>query len=487
MPVSHGVTILKYDGFESQLLLSEVEIRGQASADELEAAVKKTDPHPQRRLVARQTFEILWWLGHVRFQDETERSGWEQTTTFKDLPTRLWIEPGGTVVEGFVDTDDLPCGECLAGGNKGAYAEFAATLLNRLIKRSGIQPRYPMPTVGRYIPEDDDAKFLQTPPPDSGEATELKGWIGRVCEILRNPKRQYLHDEIMDVLVPISDPLRYHDPQIDDALLVVMHNGLAASSKLNELENPQVSDKEKEIEIDDDSTDPAKVAKEKERDAQREQRRNEERQLRDTAFDGMKAAEKLGFHDAVNAFSELLELAKHINYGPFEADTRPLIAVASIAGRHPELRPQLAKYLTERLSTEGGSRGTPFLEAVWRGDLREVTPTLEKLADLPRPAPNPQDVRESAVEKASVILTAWRESDPLTKTKIDTLLSSVLGGGNSIPEVLRAEFEALSSEDKVNFRQFITWMRTAGASVQLRYLENTFTPHTPRPDNWFEQ
>jgi hypothetical protein len=66
-------------------------------------------------------------------------------------------------------------------------------------------------------------------------------------------------------------------------------------------------------------------------------------------------------------------------------------------------------------------------------------------------------------------------------------LSSIIGGGNAIPEVLRAEFEALSAEDKFTLRQFINWMRTAGVSVHLRYLENTFAPHTPRPDIEFER
>jgi hypothetical protein len=486
-PVRHGVTILKYDGYESQLLISELEISGEASSDEIEKAVKKTDMYPMRRLVAQQTYEILWWLRHIRLSDKTNPAGWEEASTFKELPTRFWIEPGGTIITGVItNRDEGPCGACLAKGNKGAYADFVEMLLQRLIKRSGIQHRYPMPTVGRYIARDDDAKFLHTPPPDPSNATERKRWIARHAQILRNPKRQYLHDTVMDILVPISDPLRYQDPEIDDALLAVMHEGLAAFAKLKESENAQRQEQSEEIEI--TQSDPASAAKEREREAKREKLRKQQRELRDIVFDGMTAMEKLGFHDAVVAFPELFELAKQNNIGRFAEDNRPLIATASIAGRHAELRPQLAKFLRERLSAEGGAaRGTALLEAIWRADLRELTPALEKLAALPRPTPNPNDVRESSTEKASLILDAWRETDPLTKAKIDALLSSKLGGGYSIPEVLRAEFEALSAEDKFTFRQFINWMRIAGASVQLRYLENTFAPHTPRPDIGYER
>jgi hypothetical protein len=487
-PVRHGVTILKYDGYESQLLISELEISGEAAPDEIEQAVKKTDTYPMRRLVAQQTYEILWWLRHIRLSDKTNPAGWEEASTFKELPTRFWIEPGGTIITGVItNRDDGPCGACLAQGNKGSYADFAEMLLRRLIERSGIQHRYPMPTVGHYTDRDDDAKFLHTPPPDPGNVTERKRWIARHAQILRNPKRQYLHDTVMQILVPISDPHRYQDPEIDQGLLAVMHEGLAASARLKESEDAERRDQPEEIVIDESS--PESAAKEKERKAKHETLRKQQRELRDIVFDGMEAMEKLGFHEAVVAFPELFALAKQNNIGRFAEDNRPLIAAASIAGGHPELRSQLAEYFTEKLSAadEGAARGTALLEAVWRADLRELTPALEKLAALPRPTPNPNDVRESSTEKASLILHAWRETNPLTKAKIDALLSSEIGGGNSIPEVLRAEFEALSAEDKFTFRQFVNWMRVAGASVQLRYLENTFAPHTPRPDIEYER
>lgn len=82
---------------------------------------------------------------------------------------------------------------------------------------------------------------------------------------------------------------------------------------------------------------------------------------------------------------------------------------------------------------------------------------------------------------------AWRETDPLTKTKLDIMLTGTIGGGDPIPEVLRNEFEALSSEDKATIRNFVSWMRTISVPWMRKYMENVFTPHTPRPDNPLER
>jgi hypothetical protein len=65
-PRQEGVTILRFDGHKSALLMSHVEVVGHPSRQELEGAVMKTDSHEIRRPVAQQTYEILWWLRHVR-------------------------------------------------------------------------------------------------------------------------------------------------------------------------------------------------------------------------------------------------------------------------------------------------------------------------------------------------------------------------------------------------------------------------------------
>ncbi len=81
----------------------------------------------------------------------------------------------------------------------------------------------------------------------------------------------------------------------------------------------------------------------------------------------------------------------------------------------------------------------------------------------------------------------WRETDPLTKTKLDALLTGTIAGGSYIPEVLRKEFAELPAADQLAFRQFITWMRTVDIGFSRYYLENAFTPHTPRPDVLLER
>jgi len=58
-PRAEGITLLKYEGYRSELLLSEVELEGRPSKEEVEEAVMKTDSHPLRRAVAQQIYEIL--------------------------------------------------------------------------------------------------------------------------------------------------------------------------------------------------------------------------------------------------------------------------------------------------------------------------------------------------------------------------------------------------------------------------------------------
>jgi hypothetical protein len=477
-PAEEGVTILKYDGYKSELKVSQVEIVGRTSKELLEKAVMRTDSHPVRRLVAQQTFEILWWLRHVRLEKEPNSGSGETFSTGDDFG-RFWMKPDGPVIQKARIGE--PCGQCIAAKESTTYESFADTLIRRLIQRSGIKPRYPKPKIGTHVDPDEDARFLDSPPPLPNNSGAVKPWLGRLTAILRNPKRQYLHWQVMEILVPISDPLRYDGDRINDALLEVFHRGLEIGAALKRLEAEDGFDPNRII---DDSARAEREAKASER--RRELRRTEQRRLRDVQFNALVAAGKLGFHDAQKTFRELFDLVK----GPaseMSTDDHPLIAAASIAARHPEFREELAKYLDERLSKtdEQATRGT-VIEAIWRADLRELMPQLEQMAALPRAIPNSNDLRLTSIEKASLVLMAWRETDALTKTKLDTMLTGNIGGGSSIPEVLRKEFAALSPQDQFTFRQFITWMRTVDVGWSRRYLENTFTPHTPRPDIRFE-
>lgn len=478
-----GITILKYDGYKSELLLSRVEIVGRASKKEIEAAVLKTDSHPLRRLVAQQTYEILWWLRHVRVDHETQTSS-SATYSSGDDFGRFWMKPDGPSIEKAMMGD--PCGQCIARNGIDSYETFAATLIRRLIERSGIKERYPKPQIGVHIDPDEDAKFLHKPPPKREDVEGSRRWIGRLTDILRKRERQYLYSNVMDILVPISDPLRYEDNRIDDALLEVLHHGLEAGVQLKKLEAMDQDDDFDSSKLRDPDAMEKELARQEE---ERKKRRAELRLLRHAQFEGMDAADKLGLHDAVSAFPELLRLASEdVDIVPDY--NRPLIAAASIAARHLQCRAELTADLRRRLAEthEVTVRGSPVLEAIWRGDLRELTPELERMASSTRPPPDPNDVRVSGAEKASLILTAWRETDRLTKTKLDAMLTGRIGGSGAIPEVLRTEFAALSAQDQLAFRQFINWMRTVDVPwSRCRYLENAFTPHTPRPDIAFER
>jgi hypothetical protein len=458
---AEGVTILKYDGYDSKLLISEVEIDGRPSKEEIEKAVLQTDEHRLYRAVAQQTYEILWWLRHIRFQKQPD-SFTSATLSSADDFGRFWMKPDGPTIEQAIFS--APCGQCI-DGNKDpqAYAAFADTLIRRVILRSGIKRRYPVPKIGKWKPPDADAELLDTHPPPA--QTDVKGvadYVERLCTILKNPERPHLYDPVMERLVPFSDPLRYRDKRIDDALIDLLHRGLQAKAAIKPLPDdrpePNIDDPEYEKKVN--------AWKEK-----REKARAEERKLNDLWFAGSSAATKLGMHDAVEAFGELLRLGKE--------KTISLVPAASIAGRHRELRPQLVEYLKDNLS----------LEEVWRGDLRELLPQVQQLASS-APPPNLYyrfTPEQEAAQKAAVLLATWKEPDKLTKTKLDILLIGHIGGAWSIPEVLRAEFADLSKEDQLKVRNFVTWMRTVDVPWSRRYIENAFTPHTPRPDIAFER
>ena len=84
-PPAEGLTILNYDGHNSKLLLSEVEIVGRPSSEEIKTAVMKTDSYPVSRLVAKQTYEIIWWLRHVRHATEPTGNGRRVSFLQRDL------------------------------------------------------------------------------------------------------------------------------------------------------------------------------------------------------------------------------------------------------------------------------------------------------------------------------------------------------------------------------------------------------------------
>jgi rubrerythrin len=397
------------------------------------------------------------------------------------------MKPDGPVIEQAIFGE--PCGECAAGNPAESYERFAETLIRRLIERSGIRPRYPVPKVGAYVDSDADSKFLRTEPrPKSDDPKAVHVWVDQMIEILHNPNRQYLHSEVLNRLVPISDPLRYKDSRIDAALTDILHRDLEAAAKFKPSPEPPELDPSKFQDVATLEKD-AKKYEEKEN-----KRREEERRIDNLRLTASSAAEKLGFHDAVNAFPELLRLAASPElFSPASSTKVPLswpfnqalIAASAIAGKHPELRPALIEFLKSQFAGFSDKSEMPayLLEAAWRADLRDLAPLLQEIANA-KPAHGKDTAEQSGnrLHEAQVILTAWKETDPLTKTKLDIMLTGDIGGGNSIPEVLRKEFEDLSKEDQLTIRNFVNWLRTVDVPWSRRYIEHIFTPHTPRPD-----
>ena len=455
-----GLTVLKFDGYESKLLMSQVELVGRPSKEEIESAVAKTDSHSLRPRVAQQTYEILWWLRHVRIVGKPNMYS-SGTYSSADDFGRFWMTPDGPIVERANFGE--PCGHCMGGKEYTSYEAFADTLIRRLAQRSGIRERYPIPRVVHYIDNDPDSVFYRThPPPSKDDRTATRKWVGRLLEILRNPKSDFLYWTVMETLAPIADPFRFDDERIDGVLLDVLHRCEKAAS------SPELQEKPFE------EFDSTKFRNEKELEQARKAReklRDQERLLRHRKIElesaAQTAAQKLGLRGAAPAWADVLRLA------PRDA--------APIAVRHPELRQKLVDYL-QPVNAEPQAKwpNNYVIEIIWRADLREFAPFLEELA---KKAGEPKE----EYQQAKAVLLAWKEPDPLTKTKLDIMLTGKIGGGGAIPDVLTTEFAGLSKEDQSNIRNFVSWMRTIDVPWSRRYIENYFTPHTPRPDIWIER
>ena len=160
-------------------------------------------------------------------------------------------------------------------------------------------------------------------------------------------------------------------------------------------------------------------------------------------------------------------------------------AAASIAGRHPKFRPPLIQWLKPQLKENGRTPAEPraclqrfgvdlvnshLFSRNWR--LLRLKGSIRMEWSLPRRLATP-----------TAFYWLGKRKTHFTKTKLDALLSGHFGESSfSIPEVLRAEIEALSPEQQASFRHFVIWMGTVDVPWPRRYLENIFAPHTPRPE-----
>jgi hypothetical protein len=480
----HGAIVLYYDRPRSRLSISDFQILSRPSERELEEALNQTDEHDVPVPVAQQAYEILWWLNHVH--PVGYRVGGSSFSSVDDLCDAFWMNPGGPY---FSRTFlGIPNAEDLNNEEFSSFPAFAETLLRQIIEKQGIKRKDPLPTVGHFVDINADAAFLRLhATPASEDSAVVKRWVDQMLSILRKPERYKMYLDVLYDLVPTEDPLKYKDPDIDRALLDLIHRSESAAAVHDKAAHDAEAQQKKilnEIEQGKPDIDQSK------RRALSKEHIDESSAARSIRGDAQIAAEMLGYRDQLKIFPELMKRAEQFQPGEFEFDqSNSLIGAAALAGNHPNLRPQLIQYLRTQLTNIRLSHFSPrqLFECAWRADLRELAPDLQKLA-TESPAENEQSLVYAKpgsdvnckFHAARAILTAWRETDRLTKIKLDALISGDIPRGGPIPNFMRAEFDALSANERLTFRSFITWLRKVDAPFSKENLEDVFTPHTPR-------
>ena len=445
--------------------MSQVEVVGRPLKQELERAIMKTDFHDIRRLVAQQTYEILWWLRHVRSVGTLAVRGGASSSN--DDFGRFWMKPDGPVTEKAILGE--PCDQCIDRESATWYGSFClrshpavsrtvsgsnndipfrrlAATLTMILTRYSCEPLHRRTGMIRTRRRNGSGGFwlsFKTRNEISCTTPSWNCWFRYriLCVIATNESTSRCSTSCSGARRP--------------ALLYTSLSERRSRSLMSQSFQTQRHWKRSWKRANKDETNAGwrrmtSVSGKMELDS-----------------NARIAAEKLGLRDTVNAFPDVLRLS-------------PWVA-ALMAAKHPDLKPKLVEYLQPLISDR--SPGT--IAIIWRADLREFTSWLEELASAA--PPHGQNGRPSDADDAKTVLLSWRETDALTKTKLDIMLTGKIGGGYPIPEVLRAEFDKLSNEDKAAIRNFVSWMRTIEVPWLRQYLENVFTPHTPHPDNPMER
>jgi hypothetical protein len=488
-----GVVVLHNDGARSRISLSDFQILGPPSYEEYQSALHDVDDHKIPPLVARQTYEILWWLQRTRhLGDSMNRFGFASTD---DWAETFWMRPDGPFFA-FVIFGSNPDAEGLQDKDFSTFPAFAYMLLGYVMRHQGIKPRQPLPTIGQPNDPHPEARFFRLyPQPESDDPATVKKWVAEMTAILRRPDRYKMYSDVISALVPNAYPRKYTDPKIDRALLDLLHDGEKLASG-HRVKRDEAKQKEKEM------LDQISNGNEPDEDTQHalsETAIKEQSAVWSIRSAAEEAGEMLGLRDNVSSFPKLLDHAKNPPVPDKDdiADSWPseslcLTGASELAGKHPELRSQLAPYIHAQLEAflRKTSRPDHLFDCVWRADLRNLAPDVEKLAtsspeenEDPSTALHPAPPGSGKFHAARVLLLAWREPDALTKMKLDALFNVSIAYNASAPGLLRTEFDKLSPADKAAFRKFVMWLRTNHPSSSIRSLEDAFAPHTPRPDD----
>jgi hypothetical protein len=400
-----GFTALRYSGGTSTLSYSRVKSLDNVKRTALRQAIDATRQLSLPEESARQLYETIWWLCHVRASKEPENSGFLLSTG--DGHATFWVSPDVLRKEVTLYFSDTIGDYYTNGIDESLRASFADLLLSRELEKRGADLNGATATVGRELPLSKAERFVnETKPPDPHDASASRRWIGRMVELLRNPKGAF-RDHIIDKLVPREEPSRYPDQRIDAALIEILNDAAAPAKR-----------------SDDDSF------------------------LKRWTAEA--AARALAWRDRADVFPTLMTLLR--GEGSSNSMEGILDAAALIASRHAEFRPAMIEWLGDH----------PHFDVIRRRNFRELAPMLEKQAafspdeielDMPETVAKKDPSKHS--HRARAILIDWNETDPLTKLKLDAILDGSRCCFFRLPEFMFAEYKELPPDQQKLFHEFV--------------------------------
>jgi hypothetical protein len=417
---------LESDGTTSTLRYSVVEMREFVKRSRVEAALRRTTRCDLSAEEARRLYEIIWWLGRIQFARPEQEPKTDELTASRIIAThsthgKLSVEPGGPRKREFT-LCYASLSECYYETfDNDLYAGFVDFILRDTLKRHGADLDETTAVLGEESYSSAEEKFVYTskPPPPNDPGTPK--WIERM---LRNLDK-YRYSVISD-LASLDEPLRYADPRIDEALFRVARQGLAPRPP-----NPRTGQSDFE--------------------------------------DAARAAHALATRKRAEAFPIIMQLLKGGGNEMRYSKEELLDAASLLSSAKPEFEQKLTEYLSTQLNELAKSphSSSELFESVWRANLRALTPLLEKMATA-----SPEEIEDEQgsakidpprpvvgrFHGARRILIAWRESDALTKLKIDAIIeaSSFHLGGPA--EFLRQEFKAVPADEQQKFIAFVGWL-----------------------------
>jgi hypothetical protein len=407
-----GLTVLRYAGPESALLYSRIEMFDLWHKEDavLKRTVDQTKRIPLPEGTARQLYETIWWVSHVRGSKPEHPGGnpdegeMGRVMSTGDGQATFWLSPDLPRTKVILYT--APISDFYVNGiDQDLYASFAELLLNDALAKHGVDFDRPTGAVGRDPSTYPEREFLEKTPPDPRATEETRRWVNRMLELLENPKH-LVREWIIDVLVTEREPLRYADARIDAALFRLVDRGLVREKNSRTDHWAQFSE-------------------------------------------AGAAALALAARGRAELFPRLMKVLRTDKKGLCDWQDNALSALVLLSARHPEFRGQLLEYVKEQLVDPNKAQAA--FETVWRADLRELDRDLEKFATA-----SPDEVEPEMTQRfhrVRAILIAWRETDALCKLKLDAILATSVF--ERVPEFLHAEYQALPVDQQSSFRAFL--------------------------------